>query len=276
MSVKLDGKFASDKLYNAIKSKRKFNTEYKTLAIVTIGDDEASKVYVNKKKQKAVECGFHYQHIQLSANTNYFQLETIIRMLNENVDVKGIIIQKPLTDLLKNWEEQIDNLIDPEKDIDGFHPMSKFTPCTPKGIISLLETNKVPFARKNVVIAGRSDIVAKPLAKLFMECDCTVTMIHSKTDKETVQHLINNCDIFVSAIGKLYYWTEDYFKGLDKKTVLVDVGINRMYSEELNKYVVRGDVHPDCYKYFDYYTPVPGGVGLMTVATLIDNLALTK
>ena len=101
-------------------------------------------------------------------------------------------------------------------------------------------------------------------------------MIHSKTPEPTVRYLIENCDVFVSAIGKPKYWTEDYFNCSHKKIALVDVGINRVFNEELNKNVVVGDVDPRCYEYFDYYTPVPGGVGLMTVATLIDNLSNTN
>ena len=271
MNVKLDGKEASKEIYDGIKRGQEYLKENKILAIVTVGDDEASKVYVNNKKKKAVECGYKYMHIQMSETTNFFELENMVKTLNENVDVKGIIIQKPLTKDLEKWN--VDHLIDPKKDIDGFHPMSEFDSCTPRGIIHLLDYYKVPYEGKNVVIAGRSDIVAKPLAKMLMDRNCTVTMVHSKTSEPTVRSLIENCDVFVSAIGKPKYWTEDYFNCSHKKIALVDVGINRVFNEELNKNVVVGDVDPRCYKYFDYYTPVPGGVGLMTVATLIDNLS---
>lgn len=274
MNVKLDGKEASKEIYDRIKRGQKYLKENKILAIVTVGDDEASKVYVNNKKKKVLECGYKYMHIQLSDNTHFFELENVIKNLNENEDVKGIIIQKPLTEELESW--YFDHLIDPSKDVDGFHPISDFDSCTPRGIIHLLDYYNVPYEGKNVVIAGRSEIVAKPLAKMLMDSNCTVTMIHSKTPEPTVRYLIDNCDVFVSAIGKPNYWTEDYFKHSHKKTALVDVGINRVFNEGLNKNVVVGDVDPRCYKYFDYYTPVPGGVGLMTVATLIDNLSNTK
>ena len=273
MNVKLDGKLASKEIYEEIKRGQRYLKDDKILAIVTVGDDEASKVYVNNKKKKALECGYKYMHIQMSSNIHFFELENVIKNLNENVDVKGIIIQKPLTEELSRWEDKIDELIHPSKDIDGFHPMSKFQACTPRGIITLLDYYNVPYEGKNVVIAGRSNIVAKPLAKMLMDSNCTVTMIHSKTPEPTVRYLIENCDVFVSAIGKPKYWTEDYFNCSHKKIALVDVGINRVFNEELNKNVVVGDVDPRCYKYFDYYTPVPGGVGLMTVATLIDNLS---
>lgn len=279
MSVKLEGKKVSNEIYEEIKRGQKYFKSTKVLAIVTVGDDEASKVYVNNKKAKVLECGYKFQHIQLSENTNYMELETLIKSLNETKRINGIIIQKPLSQHLEDWGEHIDILIDPRKDVDGFHPMSRFKPCTPKGIITLLDRYEVPYEGKNVVIAGRSKIVAQPLAKMFMDNNCTVTMIHSKTDSETVQKLINNCDIFVSAIGKPHYWTTEDFIGLEKKIALVDVGINRIttfndYGQEVTKVV--GDVDPKCYDYFDYYTPVPGGVGLMTVATLIDNLYKTQ
>lgn len=272
MSVKLDGKKVSNEIYDQIKRGQKYFDSIKVLAIITIGEDEASKVYVNTKKEKIVECGYKFQHIQLSENTHYMELETLVKSLNDNECINGIIIQKPLPKHLAEWEEQIDKLIDPRKDVDGFHPMSRFKPCTPKGIITLLDEYEVPYEGKNVLIAGRSKIVAQPLAKMFMDKNCTVTMIHSHTDLETVQKLINQCDIFVSAIGKPNYWTLEDFTGLENKVALVDVGINRIFSEEKQKHIVVGDVDPKCYKYFDYYTPVPGGVGLMTVATLIDNL----
>lgn len=276
MNVKLDGKKVSNEIYEEIKEGQGYLKDNKILAIITVGSDEASEVYVRSKKVKTEECGYKYMHIKLSENTHFFELETLVKSLNENVDVKGIIIQKPLTKQLQSWEKHIDTLIDPNKDIDGFHPMSKFKPCTPKGIITLLDNYEVPYEGKNVVIAGRSKIVSQPLAKMLMDKDCTVTMIHSKTPEPTVRYLIENCDVFVSAIGKPNYWTEDYFNCSRKKIALVDVGINRVFNEELNKNVVVGDVDPRCYKYFDYYTPVPGGVGLMTVATLIDNLSKTK
>lgn len=276
MNVKLDGKEASKKIYDEIKRGQKYLKENKILAIITVGDDKASEVYVNTKKDKTVECGYKYMHIKLSENIHFFELQTLVKSLNDNPDVKGIIIQKPLPKGLAEWDSHIDELIDPKKDVDGFHPMSVHQSCTPKGIITLLDEYKVPYEGKNVLIAGRSKIVAQPLAKMFMDKNCTVTMIHSHTDSETVQKLINQCDVFVSAIGKPNYWTVEDFIGLENKVALVDVGINRVFSEEKQKNIVVGDVDHECYKYFDYYTPVPGGVGLMTVATLIDNLSKTN
>lgn len=273
MSVKLDGKLVSEEIYCTVKNRVQRNARNKTMAIVTIGDDEASKVYVNNKKKKIVECGMKYQHISLSENTNLFELEELVKMLNDNDYINGIIIQKPLTPSLKKYEYMIDTWIDPEKDVDGFSPVSVHKSCTPKGIMTLLDYY-LDCSGKNVVIAGRSKIVAQPLADMFMERNCTVTMIHSHTSDSTVRNLIANCDIFVSAIGRPHYWTKDYFNTNKKYLALVDVGINRVYSGNTTKIV--GDIDPEVYNLSEYYTPVPGGVGLMTVATLINNLSNSK
>lgn len=264
---KLDGKLVADKIIADIKKDIPYRRGCShSLVIITIGEDEASKIYVGRKKKKAEECGLIPIHLQLGEDTNIFMLESLIKSFNELDYVRGIIVQKPLTKKLKPHEKDIDLLIDPSKDVDGFHPMSKYKACTPKGVITLLDAYEVPYHGKNVVIAGRSEIVSKPLAKMFMDRDCTVTMIHSKTDRLTVRRLIDDCDIFVSAIGKPKYWTnEDLSHGKDK-LVLIDIGINR---DENGK--VCGDVDPLAYKNFEYYTPVPGGVGVMTVATLMDN-----
>lgn len=266
--TKLDGKVASTGIYSEVQRRGIDVNQGTMLAIVTLGDDEASKSYVRTKKNKAEMCGYKFMHIQMSESTDYVELETCIKSLNTNPFVKGIIIQKPLPKKLQKWECEIDKLIIPSKDIDGFHPMSDYTPCTPKGIIALLDHYRIDFRGKRVVIAGRSDIVGKPLAKLFDGFDCTVTMIHSKSDKEYVSNLLASCDIFVSAIGKPHYWTKDYFDNDRRKLAVIDVGINR--TEE----GIVGDIHPDVYKHFEYYSPVPGGVGLMTVASLIDNLSM--
>lgn len=267
LNIVLEGKKVAEEIYSKITREVKRHNFRKTLAIITVGGDEASKVYVNNKKKKTEACGYNFMHIQLNENTNFYDLEDLIKSLNTNDNVRGIIVQKPLPKQLEWWDEKIDLLIDPSKDVDGFHPMSNFDSCTPKGIIKLLDAYEVPYHGKNVVIAGRSKIVAQPLAKMFMDKNCTVTMIHTKTDVETVENLINNCDIFVSAIGRPKYWGEYNFRDNKHKIALVDVGINRDENGKLC-----GDVDPESYKHFDYYTPVPGGVGVMTVASLIENL----
>lgn len=261
------GKDVSNKIIEECKNRlRYFYNQTKVLAIVTLGDDEASKVYVRNKIRKVEELGFTAMHVRLSETCTYNTLSRFVELLNEDQHVKGIIIQKPLPLHLMTWEDKIDNLITPKKDIDGFGTLSHHDACTPKGIMTMLDFYNVPVERKNVVIAGRSNIVAKPLAKMFMDRDCTVTMIHSKTPVETVQLLLKECDIFVSAIGRPYYWTKECFENTPKKLALIDVGINRLDNK------VVGDVNPECYEHFEFYTPVPGGVGLTTVATLMENL----
>lgn len=266
----LEGKVVAQMVYDKIKESPNSNRS-KTLAIITVGEDEASKVYVNTKKKKAKECGFNSMHIQLSEDTPFYHLESVIETLNRLDYIGGIIVQKPLPKGLSLFDDEIDSLIDPKKDIDGFHPNSKFIACTPKGIITLMDSYNVPYQGKNVVIAGRSKIVAQPLAKLLMDRNCTVTMIHSKTDKNTVARLIDDCDIFISAIGRPKYWTEEHLGHGKDKIALIDVGINRDENGKLC-----GDVDPNAYKHFEYYTPVPGGVGVMTVASLLENLHLAK
>lgn len=265
--TKMFGKDVSEKIIEDCKKRlRYFHNRTKVLVIITLGEDEASKIYVRNKIRKAEELGFTAMHVKFSDTCTYNTLYRFVELLNEDTHVKGIIIQKPLPSHLASWEDKIDNLIAPKKDIDGFGILSEHDPCTPKGIMTMLDFYKVPVERKNVVIAGRSKIVAKPLAKMFMDRDCTVTMIHSKTPRDTVKALLKNCDIFVSAIGKPHYWTSDYFKDTPKKLALVDVGINRLDEK------VVGDINPDCYEHFEFYTPVPGGVGVVTVATLMENL----
>lgn len=256
-------------------AKDRCNKVSQTLAIVTVGEDEASKVYVNNKKRELEKYGFKYQHIQLSEHTSFLSFRRVIEGLNQNDNVNGIIIQQPINSFTFSDEQRklVNTLVEPSKDVDGLHPMSDFAPCTPLGICYLLAYFKVPIQNKNVVIAGRSDLVGKPLAKILMEgYNCTVTIIHSHTAKDTVKSLLNNCDIFVSAIGKPKYWTNEFFTDPQRqKLALVDVGINRDENGKLC-----GDVDPEVYNKFDYYTPVPRGVGLMTVASLIDNLADTE
>lgn len=284
MTQILDGKLVAERIYHSLKNYEelqptggslvraigsKLFSKDKVLAIITIGEDEASKVYVGRKKKKVEEMGCSFMHICLNRGVAFSVLEETIMYLNAMNHVKGIIVQKPLPNGLKAYEKQIDNLIVSHKDVDGFSANSEYTPCTPLGIISLLKEYEVSFTKKNVVIAGRSSTVSKPLADILTsQYDCTVTMIHTQTDEDTIEQLINNCDIFVSAIGKPHYWKEHHFRDNKHKIALIDVGISRDENGKL-----KGDVHPDAYKHFDFYTPVPGGVGQMTVAGLITNFA---
>lgn len=279
--MKIDAKAISEKYYEKAKELLNVSGLPKTLAIVTVGNDESSKVYVERKKVKCEECGALYRHIQLSEKIDLNTLKRVIRDLNDDANVDGIIIQKPLPKHLLAYDTEINNLVDPDKDVDGLNPSSIFVPCTPYGVLKLLTETKINLEGKFVVIAGRSDLVAKPLANLLMKFGCTVVMIHTKTPKDLVKQLINNCDIFISSIGKPHYWTSEYlnltpiniahktFITPKKKIALIDVGITR--TEE----GLKGDISPECYGVADWYTTVPGGVGLTTVAMLMYNLSLT-
>lgn len=268
--MKIDAKAISEKYYEKAKKLLNVSGFPKTLAIVTVGNDESSKVYVERKKVKCEECGALYRHIQLSEKIDLNMLRKVIGNLNKDDNVNGIIIQKPLPKHLLAYDTEINNLVDPDKDVDGLNPSSIFVPCTPYGVLKLLTETKINLEGKFVVIAGRSDLVAKPLANLLMKFGCTVVMIHTKTPKNLVKQLINNCDIFISSIGKPHYWTSEYLNlTLKKKIALIDVGITR--TEE----GLKGDISPECYGVADWYTTVPGGVGLTTVAMLMYNLSLT-
>lgn len=246
----------------------------KTLAIVTVGDDESSKVYVERKKRKLTEIGCCYKHISLSSFITIDYLVEVIEELNLDDNVNGIIVQQPLPKHLQKEIGRITSAISSFKDVDGFSPVSKFRPCTPLGIIRMIELSGLENKIRNtrVVIAGRSNLVGLPLQQMLMEqYNCTVTIIHSHTDKEYVKELLSNCDVFVSAIGRPYYWTREYFENCDRqRTLLVDVGITRMGDGK-----VVGDCNPEIHDLFAYYTPVPKGVGLTTVACLIENLSRT-
>lgn len=271
-SICINCKGVSEAIINDAKSRMKGQT--KTLAIVTVGDDESSKVYVERKKKKLTELGCLYRHISLPRRITIECLVKIVNELNLDKDINGIIVQQPLPRHLQDEIGRITSAISFFKDVDGLAKESKFRPCTPLGIMRMIDLMDLEDVIRDsrVVIAGRSNLVGLPLQQMLMEeYNCTVTIIHSHTDKEYVKELLSNCDVFVSAIGKPYYWTKEHFKNSTRqRTLLVDVGITRTESGK-----VVGDCDPEIYDYFQYYTPVPKGVGLTTVACLIENLSRT-
>lgn len=264
--LKMTGKEVADKIYYEIKQSELNNLlEGNLIAIVTVGNDEASKIYVRNKIKRVENLGGKVLHITLSEDVDYKNFKRVIEQLNDNYYVKGIIIQKPLPKHLE--VRKIDELISLDKDVDGFRDESWFVPCTPLAVMKMLKYYNIAYEGKFVVIAGRSDLVSKPLANLLMEKNCTVVMVHSHTPVSLVHSLIRECDIFISAIGKPHYWTSELFKGLQfKKHAVIDIGISR---DDEGK--IKGDIHPDVYRYFDAYTPVPEGVGVVTVATFVGN-----
>ena len=230
------------------------------LVIVQLNEDEASKAYVKGKLKDAAELGINAKLLKFPVNFTEKQLLKEIAKLNKNKKVDGFIVQMPLPKQIN--EETIKLAIAPNKDVDGFHPLSELNPCTPQGIMNYLKHEKVQFLGKNAVVIGRSNIVGKPMAKLLLKESCNVTVLHSKTSKEDMAKYLNNADIVVVAVGKQHLITKEFkFK---ESAIVVDVGINR------DETGLHGDVEPGLPVALQ--TPVPGGVGLLTRLALMENL----
>ena len=277
MAVIMDGKALAQKIRLEEKEKvEKLNQKgiYPKLAVIMVGEDKASKVYVKNKSKACTEVGISYEEFLLPENTTMEELLQTIEMLNKREDVHGILLQSPISkhlDILTAFES-----IDFRKDVDGFHPINigrlalnrqTFISCTPHGVMRLLEEYHVEIAGANVVIVGRSNIVGKPLAQCMLNKDATVTICHSKT--KDLKELTKKADIIVMAIGKANFLTADMIK---PNAVVIDVGINRLDTGKLV-----GDVNfPEVSQKASYITPVPGGVGPMTIAMLIHNVVVAS
>lgn len=239
------------------------------LAVILVGDDPASRVYVSGKERDCAECGFLSFEHKLPADTTEQELLTLIDRLNGDGAVDGILVQLPLPAHLN--EEKVLNAISPDKDVDCFHPVNVgkmvtgqpvFLPCTPAGVMEMLRAYEIPVAGRHCVVLGRSNIVGKPAAMLLLRENATVTICHSKT--ENLAQLCAEADILVAAIGKAKFVTGDMVKS---GAVVIDVGINRDENGKLC-----GDVDfAAAEQKASFITPVPGGVGLMTRAMLLVN-----
>ena len=239
------------------------------LAVIIVGDDPASRVYVNNKKKACAAVGFHSEEYALPAQTTENELLHLVRELNENPHINGILVQLPLPAQID--EHKVIAAIAPEKDVDAFHAVNvgkimigdyDFLPCTPSGCMDLIHSTGVEIAGKNCVVVGRSNIVGKPMAMLLLHESGTITICHSKTNN--LKEICQNADILVVAIGKAKFLTGDMIK---KGAVVIDVGMDRDENGKLC-----GDVDFDSAKEVaGYITPVPGGVGPMTIATLMRN-----
>lgn len=239
------------------------------LAVILVGDDPASAVYVRGKESDCHECGIESRMIRMPANTTQAQLLDRLKELAADESVHGILVQLPLPAQID--EQAVIDAIPPEKDVDGFTPVNVgrmmigqecFLPCTPAGCIEMLKSTGVPIAGKRAVVLGRSNIVGKPAAVLLLRENATVTICHSKT--EHLAELCTEADILVSAIGKAKFVTGDMIK---PGAVVIDVGMNRDENGKLC-----GDVDfASAEQKAGYITPVPGGVGLMTRAMLLVN-----
>jgi len=238
------------------------------LATVLVGEDPASAVYVRNKNKICTEIGFQSYGQNLPAETTEAKLLDLIKELNENDEVNGILVQLPLPDHID--EEKVLLAIDPEKDVDGFHPINVgklaignalLTPCTPTGIIALLDYYGIEIAGKHAVVLGRSNIVGKPVANLLLQRHATVTICHSKTTN--LKEVTLQADILIAAVGRPHFVGSEMVK---KGAVVIDVGINRVDGKLI------GDVEFDpVAEKAAYITPVPGGVGPMTIALLMEN-----
>ena len=240
------------------------------LAVIMVGENEASKIYVRNKSRACDEVGIKYEEYLLDVQTTQKGLITLIEKLNQDETINGILLQSPIPDNLDINEAF--RTISPEKDVDGFHPVNvgklvlnqdTYVSCTPYGIMKIFEEYNIDLCGKNVVILGRSNIVGKPLIHCCLNKNATVTTCHSKT--KNLKEISKNADILISAIGKSNFVTADMVK---ENAVVIDVGINRLENGKIT-----GDVDFENVKdKVDYITPVPGGVGPMTIAMLMNNV----
>ena len=270
--VLIDGKKVSAEIRNRlaeeIQELKKKTGKIPGLATVLVGDDPASAVYVRNKNKICGELGFQSFEKKLSADTSEEKLLQLVGELNFNKDIHGILVQLPLPNQIDS--EKILEAIDPKKDVDGFHPINVgklvvgnalLTPCTPTGIIELLDRYDIEISGKHAVIIGRSNIVGKPVSMLLLQRNATITICHSRT--QNLEEVTRSADILVAAVGRAKFVTEEM---VSEGTVVIDVGINRVDGK------LTGDVDFEpVSKKASHITPVPGGVGPMTIALLMGN-----
>lgn len=268
----IDGKSISQSLRQQLKSDiEAMQKEGITpgLAVVIVGDDPASKTYVQSKHKACQKLGMHSEVIRLKEQSSEEELLNVIQQLNADEAIHGILVQLPLPKHIS--EEQIINAIRPEKDVDGFHPVNVgqlvigeggFIPCTPHGIIKMMKAKGIAIEGKHAVVIGRSNIVGKPVSLLLLQENATVTMCHSRT--KNLAEISKQADILVVALGKAEMIGKEY---ISPGTTVIDVGINRLQDGRLV-----GDVNfEEAKQVAEYITPVPGGVGPMTITMLLYN-----
>lgn len=273
MSIIIDGTKIAQDIRRSVREETLAFTE-KTgvvpgLAVVLAGDDPASKVYVGRKAKACAEAGFLSREYKLSADVGEAELLALIRDLNNDPQIHGILVQLPLPKHIAT--DKIIAAIDPSKDVDGFHPANVgrlvtgsplFVPCTPRGIMELIARTGISLSGKDAVVIGRSNIVGKPMALLLLAQNATVTMCHSKT--RDLPAAARRADVLIAAIGKPRMITADMVK---EGAVVIDVGVNRLENGKLAGDVAFDEVAPKT----SAITPVPGGVGPMTIAMLMRN-----
>ena len=270
MAILIDGKALAGKVKAQVREEAAKLRRRPGLAVILVGDNPASQVYVRGKEADCGECGIVSFPYRLSAETSQEELLALVKELNENPEVDGILCQLPLPKGLD--EDAVINAIAPDKDVDCFHPFNVgrmvigdpvFLPCTPAGVMEMLKEYEIPIRGKRCVVLGRSNIVGKPMAMLLTQSDGTVTTCHSRT--EDLAEITREADILVSAIGKTRFVTADMVKD---GAVVIDVAMNRDENGKLCGDVDFAAVEPKC----SCITPVPGGVGPMTRALLMRNI----
>lgn len=270
MAEILDGKWLSSTIKEEIKEKvdELKGVRHPKLAVILVGDDPASHTYVNAKEKACKDVGFISQVQRLNADISNEELLGLIQQLNEDDSVDGILVQMPIPKHLDS--KAVILTIDPKKDVDGFHPINvgklhsnekTFVPCTPLGVMKLLEAYKIDVTGLNTVVLGRSHLVGRPIAQLLVNANATVTICHSRS--QHIDEICRRADLIVAAVGVPHFVKKDWIK---KGAVVVDVGIHRDHD---NKII--GDVVTDAMDVASYMTPVPKGVGPMTIAMLLSN-----
>lgn len=268
----IDGKAVSLQVKQMVKQEcDKLKTKGVTpgLAVIIVGDDPASQVYVRNKEKACEECGFYSVKYALDADTTQSELNALIDKLNKDEKINGILCQLPLPKHLD--DKEVINRIDPIKDVDAFHPVNvgaimigdyNFLPCTPAGVMELIHSTGVDVTGKKAVVIGRSNIVGKPMAMLLLHENATVEITHSKT--LDLKSITKEADILVAAIGRAKFVTADMVKNV---AIVIDVGMNRDENGKLCGDVDFENVKDKC----SFITPVPGGVGPMTISMLMRN-----
>ncbi|WP_297141183.1 bifunctional methylenetetrahydrofolate dehydrogenase/methenyltetrahydrofolate cyclohydrolase FolD [uncultured Eubacterium sp.] len=268
----IDGKAVSLQVKQQVKQEcDKLKTKGVTpgLAVIIVGDDPASQVYVRNKEKACEECGFYSVKYALDADTTQSKLNALIDKLNKDEKINGILCQLPLPKHLD--DKEVINRIDPIKDVDAFHPVNvgaimigdyNFLPCTPAGVMELIHSTGVDVTGKKAVVIGRSNIVGKPMAMLLLHENATVEITHSKT--LDLKSITKEADILVAAIGRAKFVTADMVKN---GAIVIDVGMNRDENGKLCGDVDFENVKDKC----SFITPVPGGVGPMTISMLMRN-----
>ena len=272
MGIRIDGKAIAAAVRADVKSEVQALKEqgiFPGMAVVIVGDDPASRIYVNNKKKACAEVGIYSEEFALPASTTQEELIRLVHELNARKDIHGILVQSPLPVGLD--EKAVVENIDPKKDVDAFHAINvghimigdyHFLPCTPAGVIEMLERSGIAIEGKECVVLGRSNIVGKPMAMLLLHHNGTVTLCHSRT--RNLPEITRRADILVAAIGKAKFVTADMVK---PGAVVIDVGMDRDENGKLCGDVDYQAVEPVA----SYITPVPGGVGPMTIAMLMKN-----